>query len=265
MKLRQNSKQILSGLAFGFLVFTGTYNAVVINSESSILSTDTRFAKRLDEVYGALESKREVAAAMNWQKLSVKQAAQVRAANPSFQKEQQQSSTASVEQQAPPAITEALSLVLADVSNPNLWKAPLTNSDFTGSLSTKDGSIESLVADVKGNRVEVSFAELEGNTFTYDLDGMLYTGMLYQDAAKYAVVLTNGPLAGTRMVFENEQSYEDLQQKEESMRLAAETPEMNQEAAPQEVAQSEPVYQDAPTPEQIQNAYNYDQGQQSAM
>ena len=69
------SRKVYVGLTLGFLCVTGSYNAFVINSESIISGNDIRFAKRLDEVYGVVVSKREVANSMAWQKLSVRQAA----------------------------------------------------------------------------------------------------------------------------------------------------------------------------------------------
>lgn len=43
---------------------------------------------------------------------------------------------------------------------------------------------------------------MSGNVFEYDLNGELYSGMMYQvDQNAYMVTLTNGPLEGTRLRF----------------------------------------------------------------
>ena len=56
-------------IAASLIVVTGTYNAIVINSESSLSGNDVKFVKRLDELYGVTIKGREVAASTTWQKL----------------------------------------------------------------------------------------------------------------------------------------------------------------------------------------------------
>lgn len=270
MKYGHNSKQIFAGLAFGFLVMTGTYNAIVINSESTISGVDMKFAKRLDEVYGSITSKREVAASMNWQKLSVKQAAVVRAkAFPvSGAKDSSQSADAA-EVVSSAAVKEDLSLNLTAVINPKKWQQGLTNTQFSGSLSTNAGVIESLsVALPNGEGLSVSFSEMSGNVFEYDFEGELYSGMMYQEGQnQYVVSLTNGPLEGTRLTFTGEASVEDQIQAEETQRTLAETTQA-EAGVQEEVATSEPA---APSPEiapveVAQESAQYDQQfQQQAM
>jgi hypothetical protein len=220
MKIGNNSRQILAGLTFGFLVVTGTYNAIVINSESAINGSNVRFAKRLDEVYGVIVSKREVAASMQWQKLSIKQASVVRAQIAKADKVLQPNSVkdeAPVEVVAEAAVKEDLNLSLTGVINPKKWQQGLNNTQFSGSLETNQGVIESLNASLpNGEGVSVSFSEMTGNVFEYDFNGELYSGMMYQESEQaYVVTLTNGPLEGTRMTFTGQPSQESLRQQED--------------------------------------------------
>jgi hypothetical protein len=269
MKFGYNSKQIFAGLTFGFLVMTGTYNAIVINSESTISGVDIKFAKRLDEVYGSITSKREVAAAMNWQKLSIKQAAVVRAKSipQAMQETKSESSASGPVSTSTAAVKEDLSLNLTAVINPKKWQQGLTNTQFSGSLSTNEGVIESLSVSLpNGEGLSVSFSEMAGNVFEYDFEGELYSGMMYQDGQNsYVVSLTNGPLEGTRLTFTSEASLEDQMQVEETQRIAQESNEAAAGVQTDEVATAQPAPEQ--TPElTAQNAVNFDQQiQQQAM
>lgn len=235
----------MAGLTFGFFVVTGTYNAIVINSESSIHGSDVRFAKRLDEVYGVIVSKREVANSMSWQKISVKQAALYKKEVSTLSDKQLQTSSLSLAADAPSevalsqaAVKEELNLSLAQVMNPKKWQQGLNNSQFSGSLATNNGVIESLNVSLPNNEgLSVSFSEMSGNVFEYDFNGELYSGMMFQeDENSYVVTLTNGPLEGTRLTFKGEASVDQQVQMEESQRALAEN---NQAEAGQNVAQLE--------------------------
>lgn len=273
MKSGYNSKQITFGLMFGFLVMTGTYNAIVINSQSSIIGADVRFAKRLDEVYGVVDSKREVAASLQWQKLSVKQAAVHRVQNSYKQKEvqqtQAQADSASVEVPVLAAVQDDLNLNLTQVINPKKWQQGLTVAQFNGNLSTNNGVIESLnVSLPNGEGLSVSFSEMTGNVFEYDFEGELYSGMMYQESQhSYVVTLTNGPLEGTRLTFTGEASLEDQMQMEDNQRLMAENsdaeagmqPAPGSEAIADQTAEfSAPQDMMPRDPAQYENAYQQD-------
>ena len=204
------SRKFYVGLTLGFLCVTGSYNAFVINSESIISGNDIRFAKRLDEVYGVVVSKREVANSMAWQKLSVRQAAIYKNTGalsvPSFQALGASDEAQQSEGYTQAAVQEELSLNLTGVINPKKWQQGLNNSQFSGSLSTNQGVIESLSVSLpNGEGVSVSFSEMSGNVFEYDFNGELYSGMMYQENQNsYVVTLTNGPLEGTRLTFTGE-------------------------------------------------------------
>ena len=90
--------------------------------------------------------------------------------------------------------------------NPRKYQHGAPTGQFTGSLSTNNGVIESLSVSLPNSEnVSVSFSELTGNVFEYDFNGEIYSGMMYQvDQHAYMVTLTNGPLEGTRLRFSEE-------------------------------------------------------------
>jgi hypothetical protein len=246
MKSGKNSKKVLTTLAMGFFAMIGTYNAVVINSDSIIDGNQVQFAKRIDELYGVVVSKREVAASLNWQKVSVKQAAVYR----QFKNEMaspQVSTDGGNQAEAPQVVSEAavqdsLNLNLTQVMNPKKWQQGLKDDQFSGSLNTNNGVIESLSVSLPGGEgVSVSFSEMTGNVFEYDLGGELYSGMMYQESQNsYVITLTNGPLEGTRLTFTGEASVEQVQQNEEAQRMLAENSESEAgQQIPQEQQASE--------------------------
>ena len=211
----KNKNKIISFVAAGLFVLTGTYNAVVINSESLISSNDVKFVKRLDEVYGVTVAGREVAASVNWQKLSPT----VTPKKQEIQKEviakvESSPEAAPVDLIPAAAVQEELSLSLVEVINPVKFKNGLTAGQFHGVLSTNQGVIEDLnVSLPNGEGVAVSFSEMTGNVFEYDLNGELYSGMMYQvDQNAYMVTLTNGPLEGTRLRFSSQSPAQDQEQ-----------------------------------------------------
>ena len=260
------SRKFYVGLTLGFLCVTGSYNAFVINSESIMSGNDIRFAKRLDEVYGVVVSKREVANTMAWQKLSVKQAAIYKNYGVVSDKLLQEVGASEVAPQseviAQAAVQEELSLSLTGVINPKKWQQGLNSSQFSGNLSTNQGVIESLSVSLpNGEGVSVSFSEMTGNVFEYDFNGELYSGMMYQENQNsYVVTLTNGPLEGTRLTFTGEMS-PDSQPTQQVDGLSVVADNNNSEAisAPeQEIPQNEAV----PSENfEAQDIYAQEQGQ----
>ncbi len=215
----------------GFFAMIGTYNAVVINSDSIIDGSQVQFAKRIDELYGVVVSKREVAASLNWQKVSVKQAAVYRqfknelASAQVSQASGDQADASQVVSEA--AVQDSLNLNLTQVMNPKKWQQGLKEDQFSGSLNTNNGVIESLSVSLPGGEgVSVSFSEMTGNVFEYDLGGELYSGMMYQESQNsYVITLTNGPLEGTKLTFTGEAPVKQIQQNEEAQRMLAENSE----------------------------------------
>lgn len=205
-------------MAMLFFVATGTYNAIVINSESHLNGADMRFVKRLDELNGVIEPGRLVATGVQWQKLEPTQTVSSNALRVPVIQEVSTVASSSSGESVPPqiapgaAVTEELNLNLVEVINPKKWQNGLPSDQFSGNLSTANGSIDSLnVSLPNGEGVTVSFSEMNGNVFEYDIDGEVYSGMLYQiDQTAYMVTLTNGPLEGTRLRFIGEPSQEQV-------------------------------------------------------
>ena len=223
MKTNINKKKIISLLALSLFTVTGTYNAVVINSQSDITGYDVRFVKRLDEVYGVVKPGRLAASIPTWQKIDKDSI--VKTAPKTIQKQESRiepsvapetTETAS-EATASAAIQDDLNLSLVEVVNPKKWQQPLNASQFGGSLTANNGTLESLdVSLPNGEGVSVSFSEMTGNVFQYDLGGEIYSGMMYQvDQTSYRIVLTGGPLDGTALRFTGEPSLEQAEQTEQ--------------------------------------------------
>lgn len=254
-----------------FFVATGTYNAIVINSESYINGADMRFVKRLDELNGIVEPGRLAASGVHWQKLEPTQNVSQNAFHAPVVQEVKTVASASVEgvppQEAPAAaVTEELNLNLIEVVNPKKYQNGLTADQFSGSLTTSNGAIDSLnVSLPNGEGVTVSFSEMNGNVFEYDIDGEIYAGMLYQvEQNAYMVTLTNGPLEGTRLRFVGEPSQEQLAQAQNELignnandnlgnpgEPPAEQPGIQAEET--QTAQAEAQPQDQPAPETMVN------------
>lgn len=200
--MKKNQKKSIAILAFGLIGLIGTYNALMINSESHLSAKDAKHFKRLDEMYGVVKAGRSLAVTTEWHKVekqAVKEIAPVVA----------QTKTASAEVKATEneaTINDVLNLQLVEVVNPKKWQQGVKAGEFNGSLATNNGIIESLnVALPEGMNVEISFSEMTGNVFEYDLNGEVYSGMMYQiDQNSYMVSMTNGPLEGTRLRFNGE-------------------------------------------------------------
>ncbi len=256
MEWFENKKKPFAFMFLGLFTLTGTYNAVVINSESHITGEDIKFVKRLDELYGVTTPARVVANSMKWQKLPKQQIATAQP-SPTFISQSIQRQEAAPAQAAGPqeeqvvatsAIQEDLNLSLVEVINPKKWQQGLNTSQFSGSLSTSNGSIDELSVGLPdGDGVSISFTELTGNVFEYDYNGELYSGMLYQvDQNSYMVSLTNGPLEGTRLRFSNTTLNENLQQSQQN--LAEQNIEAgsfgNSEPSPEMVVQTDRAMQE---------------------
>jgi len=210
MNWGKKKKRILTAFAIGVFTVTGTYNAVVINSESSITGSEVKFVKRLDELYGVTIPGRTYAATKKtWHKLNnqeVVKHAEVQQQQIVQEVRVADAALTEAKEVVPAAVQEDLNMGLVEVINPNKWQAGLNSSQFSGSLTTSGGTIESLSISLPGDEgVSVSFAEMTGNVFEYDLNGEVYSGMLFQvDQTSYMVTLTNGPLEGTRLKFTND-------------------------------------------------------------
>lgn len=260
--MKSRHQRSLSVLAFSFFLGVGTYNAVVINSESQ-LGSDIKFVKRLDELYGVTRPGRLVAASVNWKKLAPAQVAKVKPQQQVVQEvrtvQAAPETISSEAASAPPvvaAVQEELNLNLIEVVNPKKWQQGLAAGQFTGTLATRQGTIENLnVTLPNGEGVSVSFSDMAGNVFEYDLNGEIYTGMMYQvDQNAYMITLSNGPLEGTRMKFIGEASPSQLAEQESAevanMGTNSENDNYGQPSDEELAARYEPS--PAPQPEFIQ-------------
>jgi hypothetical protein len=202
---KNNNKLIIFAVA-GLFILTGTYNAVVINAESHLDHKEVKFLKRLDEVYGVVKEGREVAGFTSWQKLQAKEAPKKFIINDSPKSMAVSEETPVPTHVALAAVQEELTLTLVEVLNPVKWQQGLTAAQFNGSLTTNNGVIEDLAVSLPGGEgFSANFAEMSGNVFEYELNGELYSGMMYQvNQNSYMVTLTTGPLEGTRMRFSSE-------------------------------------------------------------
>jgi hypothetical protein len=218
MKMDKNNKKIITFVALGLFVLTGTYNAVVINFESHLSSSDVKFVKRLDEIYGVTVKGREIASSGKWEKLGSSKVLPKIVTPIVAEVAQSKSIPSAVPEVMLPeaAIQNELSLSLVEVLNSKKWEKGLPASQFNGELSTNNGVIEKLSVSLpNGETVTASFSEMSGNVFEYDLNGDLYSGMMYQvDQKSYMVTLTTGPLEGTRLRFSSE-TEADKQQSQE--------------------------------------------------
>lgn len=212
METSSFKRSILSFMGFGFIVL-GVYNSVVINSDSFMDIQNVKFVKRLDEINGITTKGRQLAHAGEWIKLKSTTKQKVKlpniqdsvklSASSSRKDIIQASNQESTEPQA--AIQEDLSLELVEVFNAKKYQQAPKAGEFTGTLATTDGVIDSISVSLPNNEsISISFAQLIGNVFEYDYEGQLLSGMLYQmDKTSYMVTLTNGQFEGTRLKFQS--------------------------------------------------------------
>ncbi len=198
--MKNNQKKNLTLIALGFIALVGTYNAIMINS-GSVASNHSTF-KRIDEVFGVVKQGRSIAVSTDWRKVT-----KAELAKPIIKTSAQTPSVENTESVATvAAVSSTLNLKLVEVINPKKWEQGVKSSDFSGAIATNNGIIESLNASLpEGQSIEIAFSEMTGNVFEYDLNGSVYSGMMYQvDQNSYMVTMTNGPLEGTRLRFAGE-------------------------------------------------------------
>ncbi|MGE3609423.1 MAG: hypothetical protein AB7I27_16720 [Bacteriovoracaceae bacterium] len=213
--MKKKNKKITALITASFIAMIGIYNSVVINAESDLSSLDMKFVKRLDEVYGVVKAGRQVATTVEWKKIQKPVLNQIQKQEIATQSSS--NTSAPEETIAAAAVQEELSLNLVEVINPQ--KYPQGTSSFSGNLATNNGVIESLSVSLpNGEGLSVSFSEMTGNVFEYDMNGELYSGMMYQvDQNSYMISLTNGPLEGTRLRFSTITPVEEQTQVQEQL------------------------------------------------
>lgn len=197
------------GLTFLFAA-AGIYNSVIIESHSSLDSSHYSLVKRLD-AGGMNRPARMVASTIRWEKLKPvapqKQVAQIA-----------QVSRDVVQEAAPiESSREDLNLSLVEVINPAKFKDGLASSDFSGVLTTNGSQIETMEISLpQGLGVSISYSEINGNVFEYEMNGETFSGMLYQvDQNAYMVSFTAGVMAGTRLRFQALSTVEESMNQDE--------------------------------------------------
>lgn len=190
-------------IGFALFVCVGTYNAFVINTKSYISNQDQAISS-LNQFDGIVHPGRVLATNSSWKKLSPEEVKQ-------SQKQFVLTDTVPT-QIAEAAIKEDLKLDLIEVSNPQKYKDGLSRNDFDGNLATSDGVLESFTVSLpSGEEISVAYIEMSGNVFNYDLEGEVYSAMIFQaDQTSYLVTFTNGPLEGTRLRFSGQPTAEQV-------------------------------------------------------
>lgn len=214
--MKKSSKKITLFVTLGLFVLTGTYNALVINADSDM--KDVKFAKRLDEVYGIVKEGRQIAGFSSWQKLNApKKMEKIVIASAAVEAKKSIVNDTFSEPAPEASMQEQLSLNLVEVSHPTKWQQGLKENQFRGSLSTNNGVIEELNVSLPGvPALSASFSEMTGNVFEYEMNGEVFSGLMYQvNQNAYMVTLTTGPLEGTRLRFSTTSTEEEQQKTQE--------------------------------------------------
>jgi hypothetical protein len=201
-----NNKKFLGSVVLGAFLVAGFYNAFVMNADSDLKGMN--LVKRLDEVYGVTIEGRKVASEVKWEK--IEKAPIAKTIVPGTFGASIVSEKVSDNNPEIAAIQEELTLNLIEVAHASKWKQGLSTAQFSGSLTANNGVIESLnVSLPEGMGISISFTEMIGNVFSYELNGEILSGMMYQiDTNSYMITLTNGPLEGARLRFGGEPSQE---------------------------------------------------------
>jgi hypothetical protein len=199
--MKKNQKKTYALLTTALIAIVGSYNALMIHSDSNLSLSDSANIKRIDEVYGIVKVGRNLAVATDWRKIPAIENKVAILEAQTMNKE-----TEPAAQENPAAVEASLNMGLVEVMNPKKWLNGVKASEFSGSIATNNGMIESLKASLPdGLNVDIAFSEMTGNTFEYDLNGEVFSGLMYQvDQNSYMVTLTNGPLEGTRLRFEGQ-------------------------------------------------------------
>ena len=201
----------ISSVALGVLLcVNGADNTLTLKSKSFMKDQDIRFVKRLDEIQG-----QKVEGKTQWKSLSKVERAlankdEVVIARSSLKQVVSSVNNSNIakraednNQKAEAIIKQRLDLKMTEFYNGKLFKNPLVPSQFEGALFMNNGMIESLEATLpNGVSINISYSEMEGNTFKYEMDGKELSGMVYEAAqGTYMLTLANGPYEGGRMKF----------------------------------------------------------------
>ncbi len=192
-------------LALGLILVSGVYNAFFVDFRVETSAIDNhnfklkklRVVKKTRKTY----SRKRVVARSGY---SRKRKAIVKKAV-----ENSRNEISSSHQKA--HIQHELNLSLKEFFNPKMYKKVLKSDQAHGSLAARDGVIETFEVSLpNGEEIVGQFSEMNGNVFTYDHEGHLYSGLIYQSGnSAYSVTLVNGPYKGSKMKFISERSNEN--------------------------------------------------------
>ncbi len=68
-KMKKNQKKTYALLTTALIAIVGSYNALMIHSDSNLGLSDSANIKRIDEVYGVVKVGRNLAVATDWRKI----------------------------------------------------------------------------------------------------------------------------------------------------------------------------------------------------
>ncbi|MFN8369369.1 MAG: hypothetical protein U0T83_01955 [Bacteriovoracaceae bacterium] len=103
---------------------------------------------------------------------------------------------------------EVLELKLINVIKPNMTDV-LGIKDVIGSASISTGAMFNFNVSIqKAVNIKIDFAEIKGNTFSYESEDQIYTGTVYKSGnGEIAINLVNGPNAGIKFIFMQEHDF----------------------------------------------------------
>ena len=68
--MKKNQKKTYALLTTALLAIVGSYNALMIHSDSKLSLSESANIKRIDEIYGSVKVGRKLAVATDWRKIS---------------------------------------------------------------------------------------------------------------------------------------------------------------------------------------------------
>lgn len=110
-----------------------------------------------------------------------------------------------------------ISVSATEFYHPQLTAA-LGASDVSGQLEVHNGEVKGLSVQINGDKVQkiginmisIGESEIQGNIFTYELEGQNYTATIYPtNPNEYMVSFVNGPWNGARVKFSSQQQNDD--------------------------------------------------------
>ncbi len=112
---------------------------------------------------------------------------------------------------------ETLELKLINVIKPHMTDV-LGIKDVIGSVSISSGAMFNFNVSIqKAANIRIDSAEIKGNTFSYESEDQIFTGTVYKSSnGEVAINLVNGPNAGMKFIFMQENDFLDKVQAQET-------------------------------------------------